>query len=188
MIRRILGNFRYNSSMTWQLPYEMCLEESAKKRRLAARKQREWDLYFLQMTALVAGKSKDASTKCGALIVGPDNEVRSTGYNGLCRGCVYTAERQGRPEKYFWFEHAERNAIYNASRAGIATKDCTMYVTFLPCMDCARAIVQAGITALVCPPLTYETEHHKEKWQPHHKRTMVLLRECGVNVRFVHES
>jgi dCMP deaminase len=101
---------------------------------------------------------------------------------------VVIPRRRKRPEKYFWFEHAERNAIYNAARAGIPLKGGKMYVTFLPCMDCARAIVQSGITTVVAPPLVYDNEQSKAKWAPHHERTMVLLRECGVRVRFIHEA
>jgi len=53
-------------------------------------------------------------------------------------------ERLERPAKYLWLEHAERNAICNAARAGTATEACTIYVEIMPCMDCARAIVQAA--------------------------------------------
>ena len=48
-----------------------------------------------------------------------------------------------RPTKYLWIEHAERNAICNAARAGTATEGCTIFVEIMPCMDCARAVVQA---------------------------------------------
>jgi len=149
------------------------------------RKEREWDLYFLQMTKLVASKSKDTSTKCGAVIVGPDNKVRSTGYNGLPRGCKYTAVRMKRPEKYFWFEHAERNAIYNTD---ISLKGATIYCSWLPCMDCARAIIQSGITTVICPPINYEDNiKNRERWEPHHKRTITLFRECGILLRFIRQ-
>lgn len=48
----------------------------------------KWDEYFIKMAMLVASKSKDPSTKVGCVIVGPDNEVRSTGFNGFPRGVV----------------------------------------------------------------------------------------------------
>ena len=44
---------------------------------------------------------------------------------------------------------AERNAICNAARCGTALEHCTIYVEIMPCMDCARAIVQAGIREVV---------------------------------------
>ena len=47
----------------------------------------------------------------------PDNEIRSTGYNSFPKGLNDDLqERQERPEKYYWIEHAERNALYNAPR------------------------------------------------------------------------
>ena len=60
-----------------------------------------WDEYFLAMCQLVASKSKDRSTKVGAIIVGPDNEIVSTGYNGFPRGINDDIkERHERPLKY----------------------------------------------------------------------------------------
>lgn len=48
--------------------------------------QDDWDIYFIRLAMEVAKKSKDPSTKVGCIIVGPDNEIRSTGYNGFPRG------------------------------------------------------------------------------------------------------
>ena len=99
-----------------------------------------WVDYFYKIAEQVKEKSKDKKTKIGAVIVGKDNEIVSTGYNSFPRGIDdNVAERQERPEKYFWFEHAERNAIYNAARIGVSTKGCTMFLTCdIPCADCAR--------------------------------------------------
>lgn len=49
-------------------------------------RESSWDNYFIQMAELIASKSKDPSTKVGCVIVGPDNEIRSTGFNGFPRG------------------------------------------------------------------------------------------------------
>ena len=95
-------------------------------------------------------RSKDPNTQIGCVIVGPNHEIRSTGYNSFPRGIRDDVpERLVRPTKYLWIEHAERNAICNAARAGTATEGCTIYVEIMPCMDCARAMVQAGITQVV---------------------------------------
>ena len=68
--------------------------------------------------AYVAEWSKDRSTKVGCVVIGPDREVRSMGYNGFPRGINDEIERRhARPDKYT--EHAERNAIYNAARVGV---------------------------------------------------------------------
>ena len=69
--------------------------------------------YFMQMLPLIAARSKDPNTKVGAIVVGPDGAIRTTGYNGLVRGIDDDVpERWSREngEKYYWCEHAERNA------------------------------------------------------------------------------
>jgi len=45
-----------------------------------------WKEYFVDLTLTVASKSKDPSRKVGCIIVGPDKEIRSTGFNGFPRG------------------------------------------------------------------------------------------------------
>jgi len=107
-----------------------------------------WDARFFQLCHLIATWSEDQRRKVGAVIAGPANEVRAVGYNGLPRGVSGQIELRHSPkegEKYYWFEHAERNAIYNASRAGIGTAGCRLYVNLFPCSDCARGIIQSGI-------------------------------------------
>lgn len=102
------------------------------------------------MAEYVSTKSKDKSTKVGAVIVGPNNEVLSVGWNGFPRGVNDDVEeRHERPAKYEWTEHGERNAIYNAARHGIRLDGTTLYTTHDPCADCARAIVQSGIRHVV---------------------------------------
>lgn len=143
-----------------------------------------WDDYFMNMVYLVAMKSKDENTHIGAVIVGPDKEIRSTGYNSFVRGINDSIpERQIRPEKYFWFEHAERNAIYNAARIGVSTKDCTMYTNGVPCMDCARAIIQAGIKRVVVDKQW--DDNNVDIWLEQAKRSLQMFTESGVEVRYI---
>lgn len=141
-----------------------------------------WIEYFLGIAEQVKLKSKDKYTKIGAIIVGEDNEVLSTGYNSFPRGLADDVDsRQERPEKYFWFEHAERNAIYNAARVGTPLKNSTIYLTSgLPCMDCARGIVNSGIKRVYCKEEC--TTNNKEKWEESQKRSRELLIECGIEI------
>jgi len=133
----------------------------------------------------IAAWSKDGSTKCGCVITGPRNEIRTTGYNGLPRGVDrYDDEAtvSQRPEKYYWFEHAERNAIYNAARMGISLEGCTAYVTGPLCADCARGIIQAGIEAVFFP---HDHEFGagwmiNERWLDSCNRAILMLNEAGV--------
>lgn len=101
------------------------------------------------MAELVASRSEDLSTHVGCVIVGPDMEVRSTGYNGMPRGVKATPERLQRPEKYLWTAHAEVNAVGNAARTGVSLLGCTAFVTHMCCDDCARLLIQAGIKEVV---------------------------------------
>jgi dCMP deaminase len=143
-----------------------------------------WTEYFLNIAEQVKLKSKDQSTQIGAVIVGVDNEILSTGYNSFPRGMDDSLqERQERPEKYFWMEHGERNAIYNAARIGVSLKNSTIYITSgLPCMDCARGIVNSGIKIIWCK--TVCTTKNKEKWEESQSKSLQLLNECGVQVFF----
>lgn len=140
----------------------------------------QWDQYYMDMLPMVAAKSKDLSTKTSCIVVGPDHEIRSLGFNGFPRGCQDDVpERLERPEKYFWTEHAERNAVFNAARAGIPLNGSTAYVSGLPCMDCARALIQVGCVRIVYAHCdTFNTDQWKETW----KRVPVLCRECGVSL------
>lgn len=135
--------------------------------------------YFLTLARHVATASKDRSTKVGCVLVVEDS-IASTGCNGFPRGIDDDVpERHERPEKYYWAEHAERNAIYNAARIGTPLKGCRAYVTMFPCMDCARGLIQIGCTQIIAPV------PDRERWEEHSKRTKVLCREAGVDVVLV---
>ena len=143
----------------------------------------KWDEYFINIAEQVKLKSKDERTQIGVVIVGKDNEIVSTGYNSFPRGIVDDiSERQERPEKYFWFEHAERNAIYNAARIGVSTLGTTMYMTCgMSCSDCARAIINSGISKIVLREGRGATN---QKWQESSQRSMEMFKEAGVIVEY----
>jgi dCMP deaminase len=144
----------------------------------------DWKSYFIQLAEVVKLKSKDENTQIGVVIVGPDNEVVSTGYNSFPRGIDDTCqERQLRPEKYYWMAHAERNAIYNAARIGVSTKDCTMYCTCgIPCSDCAIAIIQSGIKLVWVRQ--HDTTKNPNKWIESSKRSLQMLKEANIVVKY----
>lgn len=137
---------------------------------------------FMTMSYIAALASKDESTKIGSVLVGPDNEIRSTGYNGFPRGCCDDfAYRQERPEKYFFMSHSEVNCIFNAARVGIPTKSCTLYTMAYPCADCARAIIQAGITKVVVHK-QYTENMNVESWKESFVRSAEMFDETHVEV------
>lgn len=112
----------------------------------------DWDTWFMGFATHAATKSKDPSTQVGCVIVGPDREIRSTGFNGLPRGVRDLEERMQRPAKYLWTSHAEQNAVAQAARIGVSLTACTAYVTHHPCSACARSLIQAGVTRVVVGP------------------------------------
>jgi dCMP deaminase len=140
-----------------------------------------WSTYFTNIAEQVKLKSKDQRTQIGAVIVGHDHEIVSTGYNSFPRGINDDIpERQERPEKYFWMEHAERNAIYNAARIGVSTKGTTMYLTCdVPCADCTRGIINAGIIRIV---LTAGGGAQSTKWDESAKRSLQMFNEANIEV------
>ncbi|CUW40577.1 conserved protein of unknown function(containing Cytidine deaminase-like domain,5-139;containing CMP/dCMP deaminase, zinc-binding,3-113) [Magnetospirillum sp. XM-1] len=107
-----------------------------------------WYDYFMGFAKHAASKSKDPSTQVGAVAVGPDGEIRATGYNGLPRGVEDKPERMERPAKYLWTSHAEENLVAHAARVGVSLKGCTVYVTHYPCSRCARSLIQAGVAQI----------------------------------------
>jgi len=142
-----------------------------------------WVEHFRTLSHTVKLKSKDNNTQIGAIIVGKDKEIVSTGYNSFPRGIDdFKKERQEKPEKYFWFEHGERNAIYNAARIGVSTKGTTMYLSCgIPCADCTRGIINAGIARIFC-----ERGGGAKgiKWAESAERSWEMLDEAGVSVQF----
>ncbi len=142
-----------------------------------------WDEYFMSMAYLVASKSKDESTHMGAVVVGPNNEIKSTGYNSFVRGLNdEIAARQEKPEKYYWFEHAERNAIYNATLMGTSLKGCKIYTNGIPCMDCARGIVQSGILEVIIDKKW--DKKNPDLWKENAKRSIEMFEEVGIILRY----
>lgn len=107
-----------------------------------------WTEYLYGFAEHAATKSKD-NTKVGAVLVGPEGEVRLTAFNGPPRGVKDHPSRFERPAKYLYASHAEANLVAFAAREGIRTKGCTVYVTHYPCSACSRSLIQAGV-AKVC--------------------------------------
>lgn len=141
----------------------------------------KWHRRFMEMAFLIATWSKDTSTKTGAVVVGPDREIRATGYNGLVRGVDdEKPERMERPTKYDFFEHAERNAIYNACLTGTSLKGCVLYATHAPCTDCARAIIQSGIKMVVTNPLEVRKDIKDATWRDKLEYSRQMFEEAGI--------
>jgi dCMP deaminase len=80
--------------------------------------------------------------------------------------------------------HAERNAIYNAALLGVSTKSCTIYVPWYPCIECAKAIVQAGIAKIVC----FEPDLADSNWGRDFEKSLIILGEGNVVTKLVEQK
>jgi len=130
------------------------LEESAPAAASSKRANYlSWDDYFMSVAFLSAMRSKDPSTQVGACIVNAENRIVGIGYNGFPTGCSDDKlpwSRQGSDKldtKYMYVVHAEVNAILNKNSASVS--GCRMYVALFPCNECAKLIIQSGITEVI---------------------------------------
>jgi len=103
-----------------------------------------WDTYFLGLAYHAATRATCDRKHVGAVLVAPDRRVVATGYNGSPAG-VPSCDDVGHEmhdNHCIRTLHAESNAIDYAGREARGT---TLYVTVIPCYDCAKRIVNAGI-------------------------------------------
>ncbi|MBN1212913.1 MAG: dCMP deaminase family protein [candidate division Zixibacteria bacterium] len=112
-----------------------------------------WDDYFMAVAQLSALRSKDPSTQVGACIVNKNKRIIGIGYNGFPSGCSddelpWAREGDFLQTKYPFVCHAEMNAITNSSNKP-DLEGASMYVSLFPCNECAKLIVQVGISEVV---------------------------------------
>ena len=138
-------------------------------------------LKFIPDAEAARGRSKDRSTKVGAVVIDDDFNVRISGYNGMPRGVDDNVEtRHERPLKYMWFSHAEENCIAQAARVGVSLKGCTILLTSLfPCTTCSRLIIQAGIKRVIAPKVC-----DNSRWDEQAAIALEMLHEAGVEVEY----
>ena len=140
----------------------------------------DWDERFLKLAKHISEWSKDPSTQVGCVVVGPDRELRSTGFNGLPRGIEDNEQRLNNREiKYPLICHAEENAIMHAARIGMSLKDCTAYVTWPPCTRCARSLIQAGISTIVYP----KNIEIPDRWMEDFNLSLNMLKEANISLK-----
>lgn len=108
-----------------------------------------WDQYFLNLAKLVSVRSIDPSTHHGCIVVDKNNRIISTGYNGPIQGVDDSEIPLIRPDKYFYFSHAEQNAIMFCAAD---MEGSTVYITGRPCSTCTRMLLQKGVKRIVCGP------------------------------------
>lgn len=138
----------------------------------------DWDETFMQMSKVIANRSKDPNTQNGACIVNDKNIILGLGYNGFPRGCgdgdlPWAREGSFCEKKYAYVVHAEENAIYNANAS---TEGAKLYCTLFPCNECAKTIIQNGIKEIIFEDDKY---HDDDIW----KASRRMLDLAGVTYR-----
>lgn len=133
---------------TFKLIERITLTEYRQKGR-AKMERISWDQYFMAQSQLLALRSTCTRLEVGATIV-RDKRIIAGGYNGSIAGgdhcidsgcyvidnhCVRTV-------------HAEMNALLQCAKFGVQTGGAELYVTHFPCLQCCKAIIQAGIKAV----------------------------------------
>ena len=129
-------------------------------------------------------ESDDPHRKVAAVVFSLSGSILSRAANSLPPGVGILAERVDfRPEKYYWIEHAERKAIYQMARSGVACAGQGLYVPWFPCTDCARAIVCAGLSLLVA----HRPDFEDSRWGQGFVRSEIILREGGVKIVYIED-
>jgi dCMP deaminase len=103
-----------------------------------------WDECFMLMAETVALRSKDPSTKVGAVLVSEDKSRVAIGYNGFPSGMPEGKDRWENKHRYV--VHAELNAVINAKTD---LSKWTLYTTMFPCSECTKLLLQTGISRVV---------------------------------------
>jgi dCMP deaminase len=118
--------------------------------------------------------------KVGAVLTTTDG-TQIAACNTFPAGVQDLEERHAGDGRFVWMEHAERHAVFEAARRGVATAGAHLTSTFFPCIDCARAIVDAGIACVDAPPPAFDDQ----VWGSSFERSQTILREGGVVIRTV---
>ena len=134
-----------------------------------------WDQYFLAQSHLLANRSTCNRLAVGATIV-RDKRIIAGGYNGSIAGGDHCIDKgcyliDGHCVRTI---HAEMNALLQCAKFGAATQGAEIYVTHFPCINCTKAIIQAGIQAV------YYAEDYKN-----HPYAEELLEQAGVKTKLV---
>ena len=148
-----------------------------------------WTAYFIEMARLASKRSKDPNAQIGAVVVGPKHEIRATGYNGFPRGIddMNQAERWRSGVKQNYVVHAETNAIVGAARVGVPLEGCTLYTVCLPCIECTKLILQAGIVRVVVDQVFMDQYTNSSWLTPQVERHIrAMFHEAAVSLDFVY--
>ncbi len=128
----------------------------------------------MKVAHIYAGLSYCQRRKVGAVIV-KDDRIISIGFNGTPPGWPNICEDENNvtlPEVF----HAEANAIAKLAKSVESGSGASMFVTTVPCMDCAKLVVQSGIKEI------YYSEHYRKT------DGLEFLEKCGVRCEYLNPT
>lgn len=112
--------------------------------------RKSWDEYFMELAENVATRGTCDRAYVGCVLVNSENRIVSTGYNGSLAGNPHCDEVGHTMVNGHCIAtiHAEMNALLYCAKEGISVRGCTAYVTHFPCLNCTKALIQAGISKI----------------------------------------
>jgi len=114
--------------------------------------------YYMMMAFVAASRANCLNRAVGSVLVSPDNgSIVATGYNGVPKGLPHCVTCRRREEGFgpgeglhrSRAEHAERSVIEQAAKYGRKVENTILYVTDMPCTECTKAIINAGIKQVI---------------------------------------
>jgi dCMP deaminase len=135
----------------------------------------KWDQYFMAQSHLLALRSTCTRLTVGATIV-RDKRIIAGGYNGSVSGGTHCSDEGCYVVENHCIRtvHAEINALLQCAKFGVPTENAEIYVTHFPCLQCTKAIIQAGIKVV------YYAEDYKN-----HPYAIELLEKSNVRIEKV---
>jgi len=138
-------------------------------------------LSFMRQVYLHAADSKDPNTKIGAVLTADDRAI-ATGFNGFARKVKdYRHRYADRATKHKFVCHAEANAVATAARLGRATLGSTLYTQGIPCHECCKMLIQAGVKKIVIHG-RWPNLFHDEKWRESVELSKTMMGEANIEL------
>lgn len=112
--------------------------------------RKSWNEYFMDLAQMVAERSTCDRAYVGCVLVNKEHRIIATGYNGSIAGNPHCDEvgHTMRDGHCIATIHAEMNALLYCAKTGIAVDGSLCYVTHFPCLQCTKALIQAGISTI----------------------------------------
>jgi len=143
-----------------------------------------WDEYFMEFTRTAAKRATCDRGRSGCVIV-KDHQILTTGYVGAPAGLSHcddvghdmitvTYKDGSNSQHCVRTAHAEKNAVYQAAKLGIALKGSTLYCKMTPCRDCAGMIINSGIIKVIA-----EKDYHRST------KTKEMFKQVGIELKIL---